>query len=119
MMLFLLVLSLLAFSVLNITLLENKMCVFYQNKIKSFYIAEKNLLQAEKKILAGAVVVDNNIRVIDSSVCGVIFYRLTASASFKGAKTSLQSTFAKLGDDRRCDSKPSVTPGRQSFLVEF
>ena len=119
MMLFLLVLSLLAFSVLNNSLLESKMIGFYQNKIKSFYAAEKLLAQKEDLILAGSE--DRNIydfKFRDPKICGVIFYRITASVSYNGAKSKLQSTIAKVGDVKGCDLKPNIVSGRQAFLVE-
>lgn len=42
------VLGLLALRVLEVSLLETKTAVFYQNKIKPFYLAEKYLSEAEQ-----------------------------------------------------------------------
>lgn len=121
MLLFLLVLNLLALSILNVGLLETKMEVAYLDKVRSFYHAESNLLRAEQEILAGKSVTTLNVdvAVINSGICGVIFYRLTAHGGYNGAKSSLQSTVARLVDASRCSVKPNVTAGRQSFLVVF
>ena len=115
MMLFLLVASLLAVSGLNMNLLEDRMNIFYQDKIRSFYQAENLLLDAERKILSG--VETNDIPIIDMDICGVTFYRLTVEAEYHGAKSSLQSIFAKAGDFKNCSFKPNISSGRQSFLI--
>ena len=119
MMLFLLVLSLLAFSVLDNSLLESKIIIYYQNKIKSFYAAEKLLVQKEKQIIAGSE--DTNIydlKFIDPEICGVTFYRISARANCNGAQSKLQSILAKVGDVKDCSVKPNITHGRQAFLIE-
>jgi len=119
-MLFLSILSLLAFSVLEVCLLENKMSVFYQDKINSFYIAEEYLLQAERQILDGKLITNANIEIndINSGICGVSFYRLNARADCRGVKSILRSTLAKVGDIGNCNPKPDIVSGRQSFWIE-
>ena len=114
-MFFLLVLNFLAFSVLEISLLENKMVNSYQYKIKSFYVAEKKLLDAEKRISEKK---NLDLETIESNICGVNFYRFQIEGDYRGAKTCLQSTFAKK-NDIECDIKPNENIfGRQSFLIK-
>lgn len=119
MLLFLLVLNLLTLCILDVDLLETKMLVGYQDKIKTFYRAENILVQAEQEILDGkAVTVPGvDVQLINSSICGIIFYRLTVKASYRGAESILQSILAKIGEVSRCQPQPKIVPGRQSFLV--
>lgn len=117
-MLFLSILSLLAFSVLEVSLLENKMSVFYKNKIESFYLAEKHLLQAEQQIQDAKNPTNDNIRfrIINTDICkGAIVYHLIATADYRAARSVLHSTFIKVHDISQCDLGLS---GRQSFWVE-
>jgi len=114
-MLFLLVVSLLAISVLNMNLLEDKMNIFHQDKIRAFYKAENILLDAERRILVGLDV--SNIQIVDTNICGVTFYRLIVEAEYHGAKSILQSVFAKISNFENCPSKPNINLGRQSFLI--
>ena len=115
MMLFLAVISLLALNLLNASLLEVKMSNYYLDKMRAFYLAENSLIQAEQEILAGKKV--SSVEVIDTSVCGVTFYRVFASAKYKETPSDLQSTLAKVGDTTQCDPKPNIKQGRQAFLV--
>lgn len=117
-MLFLSILSLLTFGLLEGNLLENKMSEFYHSKVQSFYLAEKYLLQAEQQILNGEGVTSAVIALVDDSNCGVKIYFLTATANYQKAKTILRSTLAKIGDTNACISKPNITSGRQAFWVE-
>lgn len=119
MMLFLSGLSLLALRALEVSVLESKMAVFHQNKIKSFYLAEKYLLTAEQNLLISAKVTNVDLVMLDSGICGVDFYRLTANASYNGAKSSLQSVVAKVKEFGHCHFQPKIIAGRQSFLVKF
>lgn len=122
MLLFLSILSLLAFSILNITLLENKINGFYQDKIKSFYLAEDNLLRAERAILQrGEVNLDVagvEVAKIAQGECGEAFYRLTVTANYRGAKSVLQSVLVKINDAGNCLASRKITSGRQSFLMK-
>jgi Tfp pilus assembly protein PilX len=113
-MLFLSILSLLALSVLEVNLLENKTSVFYYDQVKSFYMAEESLLQKEQQIFAGQ---DTSGVAIDE-MCGVTIYLLTATASYRSAKTILCSTVAKVDDSKNCNPKPNIASGRQAFWSE-
>lgn len=124
-MLFLSILSLLAFSMLEVNLLENKMSAFFQDKVQSFYQAEEYLSQAEEQINAGGLPANANVSFNDitSSIsgvpCEVIFYRLKATANHRGTESVLWSTFLKVrGDTRGCNSRSKVVTGRQSFWIE-
>ena len=110
-MFFLLVLSVLAFGVLERGLLETKMFGFYQSKFKSFYKAEKKLLQIEGGSMEG-------LAPMPKGVCGVDFYRINVSAEYRGAKTCLESVFAKFNHDVCGSSSDNgIVEGRQSFLI--
>ncbi|EKE00782.1 MAG: hypothetical protein ACD_21C00274G0001 [uncultured bacterium] len=114
-MLFLLITSLLALSLLNGSLLETKMSSYYQDKVRAFYLAEDYLAQYEQEILAGREVA--GAKIIDAGVCGATFYQITANAKHNAVVSKLQSTFVKVDDTAHCDPKLNVMPGRQSFLV--
>jgi len=117
-MFFLLVLSLLAFRLLEVGLLESRMVNSYQNRIKSFYIAESYLSQAEQNLLRGVGVRNAKVEVIASGVCGVTFYRLKVKAEYHGAKSCLESSWAKIDEANSCIVKPDKnSSGRQSFLI--
>jgi Tfp pilus assembly protein PilX len=114
-MLFLLIVSMLALNLFNTSLLETKMSCYYQSKTHAFYMAENYLTQYEREILAGGQVA--GAKVIDSSLCGVTFYRVIASAKYNGAPSNLQSTLVKTDNTIHCDPKPNIKQGRQGFLV--
>jgi hypothetical protein len=117
-MLFLLVLNLLAFSALEVGLLESKMSSFYRDKVESFYKAENKLLQLEGE-LGGDQELDN-IKVIDTNICGVTFYRLSVNSKYRSAKTCLEAIFAKIDETKICDPKLDKSiAGRQSFLIKY
>ena len=117
-LLFLLVLNLLAFSVLEVGLLESKMSSFYRYKVESFYKAEGKLLQLEKK-LGGEQKLDGVEIVDDKSICGVTFYRIKIISKHRGTKTCLEGTFAKIDKEKICDPVPSEDiAGRHSFLIK-
>ncbi|MEI8054923.1 MAG: PilX N-terminal domain-containing pilus assembly protein [bacterium] len=114
-MLFLSVVSFLALSLLNTSLLETKMSGYYQNKTHAFYKAESILEKREQEIAAGKIVSPEITEIKNANVCGVIFYSITASAEYN---TKLQSTFAKIVSPHNCTPKTSIKPGRQAFLMQ-
>lgn len=114
-MLFLSIISLLALNLLDASLLETKMSSYYQDRIQAFYKAENLLEQYERGILNGEKVV--SAEMIDDSICGAVFYRVAANATYHEIESKLQSFFVKIGDTTRCDQKPNITEGRQAFLV--
>lgn len=111
--LFLLVTSLLAMNLSIASSLETKMSSYYRNKAIAFYLAEKELEKYEQGILRGEKIAE----VIDTSICGVTFHRVIASAKYNGAFTTLRSILAKVDDTAICNPKPNIKTGRQSFLV--
>lgn len=118
-MLFLLVLSLLAFSKLEIGFLEQRMGIFYQNKVTAFYLAEDYLLRAEEQILAEQEPLNVEVDMVNYHECQeVVLYRLTVRASYRGAKSVLRSIVAKVGDVTHCNLTAKITSGRQAFWDE-
>ena len=115
-LLFLLVLTLLVASILQTGLLENKMSTNYQDETFALQKAEINLIKKEQKI-GQSNKLPAGVKVISTAVCGVTFYRVKAEGEYKGAKKTLQSTFAIIGDTAHCRYKPSVIPGRQSWRL--
>ena len=122
--LYLAILSLLAFSLLEANLLEIKSEAAYRDKIDAFYMAESYLDLAEKQICNGQEAISSaNVfveRIPAPSICegGVNFYRLTAVAEKGSAKVTQQSTVAMFKDNLECLSheiKPAVC--RQSFII--
>ncbi len=114
-MLFLTIISVLVISILTSSILETKLSGYYKNKIQSFYQAESLLAQYERNIIADKM--PAAARIIDAtSICGAIFYLVTAQANYLGAKTKLQSTLIKLDPTINCQSKTNINSGRQSLL---
>lgn len=105
-LLFLLVLTLLALSILQTGLLETKMSTNYQDQIFALQKAEINLIKKEQALNASEII---------ATTCGVNFYRITAQGQYQNTKTTLQSTFAVIGDTSNCHPKPNIQPGRQSW----
>lgn len=116
-MLFLLVASFLALSLLNTSLLETKMSGYYRDKAYAFYKAENNLEKYEQEILDGKIVSAAITGIANAGVCGATFYRVVANAEYHGMSSILQSTFAKVGNLDQCKPMPNIKPGRQSFLI--
>jgi type IV pilus assembly protein PilX len=97
-LLFLLVFTLLAMSILRTSLLETKMSANYHAKILALQDAEANLAQKERHLNSSEII---------AAACGVTFYRLTAGP--------LQSTYSVIGNTAHCHPKPTIHPGRQSW----
>jgi len=114
-MLFLLVTSLLSVGLLNMVCLEDRVGIYYQDKIRAFYSAENILLSTEEKVIAGDNV--SGAVIVEADICGVTFYRLTVASSYHGAQSILQSVIAKTGDFSSCIEKPKIIAGRQSFVI--
>ena len=109
---------------ININVLEVKLGNYYQDSIQAFYQAENLLTQYEQQILNMTHKEDThteNIKILDdSSICGVIFYQITAKTIFHKAQIELQSTLAMINNKINCEPKPvNITPGRQSFLIKM
>jgi Tfp pilus assembly protein PilX len=115
-LLFLFVLTLLAMSISQTGLLENKMSSNYQNGIFALQRAEINLTKKEQQI-GRSNKLPTGVEIISTAVCGVTFYRVKAEGKYGEAKQSLQSTFAIIGDTTHCHHKPSIIRGRQSWRL--
>jgi Tfp pilus assembly protein PilX len=116
-MLFLSVVSFLALTLLNTSLLETKMSTYYQNKTQAFYKAEDTLEKREQEILSGKITSPEITEIKNANVCGATFYRITASAEYNKAQSKLQSSFVKIVKPDGCVPKSSIKPGRQAFLI--
>lgn len=116
-MLFLLILSFLALSLLNTSLIEIKMSGYFQNKIFAFYKAENLLEKYEQEIIDGKIANAETSEIISTGICGVIFYRIIARAGYNGVLSVLQSVFVKANNLNQCKPAPNIKLGRQSFLV--
>ena len=106
-LLFLAGLTLLAFVILEIGILASKMSSAYCDKIKSFYLAEIELIKKEQSA---------DIRIPGVEIIADNFYRITATGKFKKAKTILQSVVKISAKD---NSNSGIKPKRQSFVVLF
>jgi len=104
-----LLLSLIALTMSQTSLMENKMVSYYQSKSWDLVAAENKLLQAENDLFLGKI--PREAILIPAGVCGVKFYRINISQK----TTVLSSTYAHLEDFSHCDPKPQVKEGRQSF----
>jgi hypothetical protein len=114
-MLFMVILSLLAITILQANALETKISVYERNIITAKYLAENYLIAYEQKILNNKLP-DEHIELIDSKdVCGVTFYFVNAKGESGNAKIALQSTFAKVEENNNCKIKPAISSGRISW----
>jgi Tfp pilus assembly protein PilX len=118
-MLFLSIASMLAVSLLNITLLENKTNNYYTNKLKAFYKAEELLIKYENEVIN-----HNNMQhaeiIDDESVCGATFYRVTAFYKYGKISSKLQSVVAKTSNkinNDTCNKAAKNPKTHQSFVV--
>lgn len=108
------ILSLLALTLVQVSLMETKMGVYYWEKTLSLIDAENKLLKAETTLIAGQV--PREATLITDEICGVKFYRVTTSGKFGTTESVLQSTFAKIGDISRCPVKPKIKEGQQGWV---
>lgn len=116
-MLFLAVISFLTINILNMTLLETKMNIYYQNKFQAFYQAEATLEQLEQEIIVGAIKSKAIKKISDDDICGATIYSIIAKAKYNTAISKLQSIFVQIDNNIICNPKPNIKPGRQSFLI--
>lgn len=112
-LLFTSVLTILGLSLLESSILENRMFLAYYEKMKSFYLAEKQLIELESRGCFGS----ENVEIIDAGICGMVFCQISAQAKFKRSKTVLKSIIAEDYGSKKCSSKVLVKPGRQSFMI--
>lgn len=103
---FLTVLYVLATGLLETTLLETKMSANYAEQTDNLYTTEQTLVGYEQKILNGSP--PSNAKkiepAIDSAICGIAYYRVTASHTHGMNSTVLESTFAKIEDTIKMQS---------------
>ena len=116
-MLFLSIISFIASSLLNTSLLEIKMSNYYNNKAHAFYMAENILEKYEQEILNNEITSPEITEIRDANVCGAFFYKIIATAKYNHVVSMLQSSFAKIIPTDSCAKIPNIKPGRQSFLV--
>lgn len=119
-LLFTTVLTLLALSILQKGVLESKMTSYISEQDTTLAELEKDLLKEEEKIKSAAS--SNKITEIssleitkDSHVCGFRFYRTKVTKI--NSDIIAQSTYALENKDEKCDSKPNVKAGRQSWFT--
>jgi hypothetical protein len=118
-LLFIMLLTLLALYISQASWLESKMSNAYIAKLTALYEAENNLHKYEQKLLSGEKINEKIAQKLDGySYCpGIDFYRLHVASS--DGTTELQSTIAKVGDISKCNPKPNIISGRQSFRAVF
>ncbi len=116
-LLFLVIVTLLTLSVIQVGLLETKMSQNYQDKIFATQMAEIKLVEIEKQLLQGKSQSSGQVILISDELCGVKFYRVTATGTYHNANSTVQSTYAMVGDTSSCASAPDVTTGRKSWCA--
>jgi len=120
-MLILLVVSLLATSLVKTSLMAKNIHVLSQNKSKAFDLAV-NKLQAIELNPTNEPYEDNtgqvatNIKLIDSGVCGINFYKIRVVTNYAGMTSEVQSVWAE-PNSHYSTCKIKIRPGRQSFLI--
>jgi Tfp pilus assembly protein PilX len=112
--------SLLLVAVISNNLLEFKISGFYEDQVRSFYQAEQQLLRLEQQVTESSlpkVLATSEVRIIEAGFCGVNFYQLRVSATYRQSTTTLQSVVAVISN-KKCDSQTilPIKTGRQSFV---
>jgi Tfp pilus assembly protein PilX len=116
-LLFLTMISVLVLAMLDTSLLETKMSNNYLNKMQLFYSAEAKLKQNERAILSNQIPAGAELM---QQICGIDLYQVIIEMNdTTSSKIKLQSTVAKVGDISKCDPKPKISAGRQSFRKIF
>ncbi|MCL5261545.1 MAG: hypothetical protein M1561_07780 [Gammaproteobacteria bacterium] len=116
-LLFLIVLSLMVMSALEVCLFATKVGKFSTEKYQTIYLAENRLLEYQQKLLAGKDV--KSAVLIDNRTCGVSFYRVFSDVKSGITKTQLQSTVVVIDNSPHCVPKPIQIPGRQSWQINW
>jgi hypothetical protein len=112
-LLFLVIISLLAVSILQHSLVAAKITTNYLDQIIAFQAAERDLILSEQNLLTGNIT--SNIKLISQAKCGISFYQIIAIGENHGTKSKLQSTFAIVTGANHCDFNPAIKTGRQSW----
>lgn len=107
------ILTLVTVELLQSGMAESKMSAYFCNNNLAHYSAEIELTKAEEQISAGDQ--PKNVEMISDRICGVKFYRVTAMNRVGAITHTVQSTYAKLVDTKKCKIKPKVKEGRQSW----
>ncbi len=113
-LLFLVIVTLLTLSVIQIGLLETKMSQNYRDKIFATQQAEISLKQIEAQLQAGKVTKSQST-LISEALCGVKFYRVNAIGTYHNTSSTVQSTYAVINPNASCNPKPNITAGRKSW----
>lgn len=113
-LLFLVIVTLLTLSVIQVGLLETKMSQNYQDKIFATQMAEIKLVQLEERLRKGGVA-NSQMTLISDTLCGVKFYRVTAVGTYHTANSTVQSTYVVIDPNASCNPKPEITSGRKSW----
>jgi len=111
MLLFAFIFSLLALLAIQESVIETQASSYYRAKILSLIDAENKLLVMENKLAKGEIPQDAEL--IPEQVCGIKFYRLTATGKAGSSKSYVQSTYVKLDDSQHCEPRPVMKGGRQ------
>lgn len=108
-----LIITLFIMVLLESNLLESKLSGYFRNKNLALINAENSLHMKEQMLQKGLIPQD--IAVIPSQTCGVIYYRLTTTGKSGLVSKSITSTYAKINDISSCNPKPIIKEGRQSW----
>lgn len=119
-MVFLVVCTLISLGLFEKLLINNKMESFYEDKFRSFYLAEKCLLAGEDRVIKG-IAVEENCAIVnlinEDSELGMDFYKIMAIGQYKDSVTILHSIVGKPKNDTSLISEEqSFLSGRISFL---
>ncbi len=114
-LLFLVIITLLTLSVIQVGLLETKMSQNYRNKIFATQMAETKLAAAERQLWKGETQTNGQVILISEALCGVKFYRVKAIGTYHNTSSTVQSTYAVINPNASCNPKPEITSGRKSW----
>ncbi len=120
MLLFLTVFSMIFLNIFEKSLWDHRMERLYEDKIKSFYLAEECLLQKERSLLHGDISMQSSCAQVEllaeKDECNVDLYAVTARGKQGDSVTMLRSVVAKYDDQNSCALGKKIPRGRVSFL---
>ncbi len=114
-LIFIIILTSLVISSLQISITESKINSFFINKRLAVASAKKSIKQKEKDLENG--IISSGVKLLSSEdrSCGINFYQITSTNTVLNSTVTLQTTFAKIGNIAKCDKPLQVRYGRQSF----
>jgi Tfp pilus assembly protein PilX len=116
-LIFLVVFSIISVGISEKVLWERSTEHLYEEKIRSFYLAEECLIETERSIIEDVMIFNSCAKVVPSQ-SGADLYTIIAKGSYGNSVTKLRSVVAKDngGSNFKVGNKRNLPMGRISFL---